>query len=61
MVIGFGSSGGINTYLSSPVQVGNNDISFISSSNYVSSGFPTTLTTSTIFNTLANKICFTLY
>ncbi len=61
MVIGFSSSGISNTYLASPAMVGNNDMAFISSSNYVASGFPATITTSTQFNTLANKICFTLY
>jgi hypothetical protein len=61
MVIGFSSSGISNTYLGSTIMVGNNDLAFISSSNYVASGFPSVISTSTIFNTLANKICFTLY
>jgi hypothetical protein len=61
MVIGFSSSGIANTYLASTAMIGNYDMAFVSSSNYVSAGFPSPITTSTQFNTLANKICLTLY
>jgi hypothetical protein len=61
IVIGFSSSGITNTYLGSVISTANSDIAFISSTNYVLSGFPTTITTSTQNNTLTNKVCMTFY
>jgi hypothetical protein len=61
MVIGFGSSGTTNAFLASPSMIGNTDIAFSSTTNYVAAGFPTILTSSQQSSILANKICFTLY
>ena len=62
MLIGFGSSGTTNIYLTSPLQTAlGNDIAFIASANYVTSGFLATMTTVQQASTLAIKICFELF
>ena len=62
MTIGFHSNGSTNTYYqSAPISAGNTDIMYITSANYASAGFPSTLTQSSIFTTLLNKVCFELY
>ena len=64
MVIGFHSAGSTNVYnISFPLTggTGSNDIAFTSSSNYVASGFPSSLTSTQQSAVLLNKICFELY
>ena len=62
MLIGFGSVGSTNVYLTSPLTTAiSNDIAFIASANYVVSGFLPTMATAQQLSTLTIKICFELY
>ena len=62
MTIAFHSSGISNGYyINGVLPAGNTDIMYITSNNYVSAGFPATLTQSSISSTLLNRVCFELY
>ena len=62
MLIGFGSAGTTNVYLTSPSTTAiSNDIAFIASANYVVNGFLSTMTTTQQSSTLTIKICFELF
>lgn len=63
MTIAFHSSGTTSVYMqSATLSVGNSDLMYNSSSNYVASpGFPSTLNQTTILGTVVSKICFELY
>jgi hypothetical protein len=62
MLIGFGSAGSTNIYITSPLTTSlGNDIAFIASANYVVSGFLATMTTVQQSAPLTIKICFELY
>jgi hypothetical protein len=62
MIIAFSSNGSTNSFYASPTQGSPTvDIGFSSTSNFVSSGFPTTLNTTSQSAALTNKLCFELY
>jgi hypothetical protein len=62
MLIGFGSAGSTNIYITSPLTTAiSNDIAFIASANYVVSGFLATMTTVQQSAPLTIKICFELF
>ena len=62
MLIGFGSAGSTNVYLTSPLSTSlGNDIAFIASTNYVVSGFLPTMSSAQQLSALTLKICFELY
>jgi hypothetical protein len=62
ITIGFHSQGTTNSFLCSPVLgSGNTDVSYNSISNYVASGFPATLTPTSISSVNLQKPCFELY
>ena len=61
MTIAFHSSGSTAVYYqSTALAVGNSDLMYSSTANYVS-GFPTTLTQTSISAAIVNKVCFELY
>ena len=58
MVLGFSSAGTTNIYFTSPTSNGVGiDILFSGPSNYVTSGFPTVLTSAQISSSLTIKVC----
>jgi hypothetical protein len=62
ITIAFHSSGTTNVYYqNAPLSVGFTDIMYNSTANYASSGFPSTLTQSSILGSIVNKVCFELY
>lgn len=62
MTIAFHSNGSSNSYYQNgALPALNTDIMYITSSNYAVSGFPATLTQSSIFSSLLNRVCFELY
>jgi hypothetical protein len=61
MIMAFGSAGATNTFFTSASTSANLDQAFISTTNYVASGFPATLTTSNQSASLLTKICMELY
>ena len=62
MLLGFGSAGTTNGYLTSTTSTGIGvDVAFIGSANYVASGFLTTMTTSQQLSALTIKLCIELY
>ena len=62
MIIAFGSAGTTNVFFASPnTGTVNLDMAFISTANYVVSGYPTTFTTALQSSGLTSKICMELY
>jgi hypothetical protein len=62
MTIGFHSNGSTNVFVASPtLGSGLTELSYTSTANYALSGFPSSLTQSSILGTNVNKPCFELY
>ena len=62
MIIGFASNGTTNMFYTSPANATLSiDMAFNGSANYVTSGFPTPMTTSLQQSGLTTKICLELY
>ena len=62
MTIAIHSQGTTNVfYQNTPLSIGNTNLMYNSTSNYASSGFPSTLNQSSILGTIVSKICFELY